>query len=217
MKRFLWLVTILLVVFAPCAHADSIPITQANIPFLIGPPDDNLLKCTFNGPGVNIVASGGDVVSGSDIISSPGSSLTPVILYVVWGTDVHGSVSLGGQVYPVEGLAVVPPAITALGSFTFPMTSNGTFTVSVPARLNPIFGLAGSDILQSFFLQAPPGRLVLTFDFSPGQPGVPASYQLTQGFYTTTPEPGALGLMASGLVGIAGAVLRKRNCQRSAN
>jgi PEP-CTERM motif len=214
MKRLLCLVMMLFVVFAPCAYADSIPLfAQANIPFLVNFGGDNLLTSTFNGPGVSVVAFGGDLVYDWELNSLPGSSLKPVVEIIAFG-PAQGSVTLGGQVYPVDGLGeALTPAITALGSFTFPMTSNGTFTVSVPARLSPISGFAGSE----FFLQAPPGRLVLTFDFFPSQPGFPASYQFSQGFYTTTPEPGALGLMASGFAGIVGAVLRKRNCQRSAN
>jgi len=216
MKRFLCVVVIPLVVFVPCAYADGIPtlFAQANIPFVINSGSgDNLGISTFNGPGVSIVADGGDLVYDWERNSLAGSSLTPVVELIAFGS-AQGSVSLGGQVHPVDGLGeALTSAITALGSFTFPTNGNGTFTVSLPATLNLISGSAGSE----FSLQAPPGRLVLTFDFLPAQPGFPATYEFVQGVYTTTPEPGTLGLMASGFAGIVGVVLRKRNCRRSAS
>jgi PEP-CTERM motif-containing protein len=228
MRRFLWAIALLLPVWGHCAYANSIPTftAQANMPFLVNVDGENQLTTTFNGPGVSIVAEGGDVVcdsppewctQGVSFSLTPGSSLTPSIDLIDFDGSAKGTVRFGGQFHPVQGLGLLFPSAITAGSFTFPKNGNGTFTISVPATLNgPIVGHT-ADFSGDFNLQIPPGRLVLTFDFFPGQDGFPASYGFSQGVFTTVPEPGTLGLMMSGLAGIVGAALRKRNCQRSAN
>jgi hypothetical protein len=79
----------------------------------------------------------------------------------------------------------------------------------------PIQGQLGSrETFHQFTLQIPQGRLVLTFDFERANGEAPAYYQFSQGKFTTTPEPGTFGLIASGFAGMVGAVLRKRNSRR---
>jgi hypothetical protein len=225
MKRFQWATPLLLLILTQCAYADSIStfVAQANITFLTNFGSGDNQGSTFTGPGVNLSASG-DVSCfwcGLGAYSlTPGSSLTPSV--VTDGLDftfVHGSMTFGGQSQVCFGASGVfgdcgldASGITALRSFTFP-TNGRNFTVTMPATLNgPIGGALGAN---QFDLQIPSGRLILTFDFVPGQSGgPPAYYQFSQGMFTTTPEPSTLGLMASGLAGIVGTVLRKRNCKR---
>jgi PEP-CTERM motif-containing protein len=104
-------------------------------------------------------------------------------------------------------------SISAL-SFTFPTNGVSTFTVRVPAILNgPIQGQGDFPNFSSFQLNMPQtGHLVLTFNFFPASGGVPANYEFSQGNFvaTTTPEPGTLGFMVTGLAGIIGVIRRKR-------
>jgi PEP-CTERM motif-containing protein len=142
----------------------------------------------------------------------PGSALKPNIDIIAFGGS-QGSVTFEGQVHPVDALFQLSPAITALGSFQFP-TNGRSFTVSVPAMIDGLIGGRTLDMSGNFNLQIPPGKLVLTFDFFPGNGNsVPPFYEFSHGTFTTTPEPGTLGLMASGLAAIVGAVLRKRNVE----
>lgn len=212
MKPFLAAVALLCPLITQCAYADSISTfhVQANIPFQAG-QDNQYPPATFTGSGANITTSDGDVVcddwcsvGGSLLV--PGSTLKPNINVIYFGNS-QGSVTFGGQVHPVQDLFGAP-AITALGSFQFP-TNGRNFTVSVPAMIGLIVGDT-LDMSGNFNLQIPPGKLVLTFDFFPGGNGVPPFYQFSHGTFTTTPEPGTLGLIASGLAAIVGAVLKRK-------
>jgi hypothetical protein len=84
MKRFLWVVMMLFVVFGPCAYADGIPIfnvTQAIIPFVTNGAGDND-TFSFAGPLININGGGTtqcDWCMYSDFSLTPGSSLNPSI------------------------------------------------------------------------------------------------------------------------------------------
>jgi len=84
MKRFQWRISILLLILAQCAFADSVPtfITQANMPISTNFGGDNM-TFTFSGPGVGMF--GGGDASGCDwcfvgqFSNIPGSSVTPDI------------------------------------------------------------------------------------------------------------------------------------------
>jgi PEP-CTERM motif-containing protein len=226
MKRFLAAVTLLCPLLTQCAYADSIPtfVVQANIPFQVDIGENQFPPATFNGSGAYITTTNGDVVCygwctpGS--VLPTGSTLKPNIDIIAFGggngSISLGSVTFGGQVHPVADLHELAPAITALGSFQFPTDGRSSFTVTVPAMIDGLIGGDTLDLAGEFNLQVPPGKLVLTFDFFPGGGGVPPNYEFSHGLFTTTPEPGTLGLMASGLAGIVGAVRRKRNNNFSA-
>jgi hypothetical protein len=215
MKPFLATLTLLCPLITQCAHADGINTfsAQANIPFQVNYGGPNQLPpASFTGSGANITTAFGDVVCNGWCFSGdvllPGSALQPNIDIIAFD-EVQGSVIFGGRVHPVDGLNQLLPAITALGSFQFP-TNGRNFTVSVPATIDGLVGGSTSDMAGDFYLQIPPGKLVLTFDFSPGGNGVPPYYQFSHGIFTTTPEPGTLGLMASGLTAIVGSVVKRK-------
>jgi hypothetical protein len=100
-------------------------------------------------------------------------------------------------------------------SFIFPFGGNNPsiFTVTVPAS----FGLVQGETSNGTFFDVniPPGKLVLTFDYYPASNGNPGAYWFSQGYYKAQgvpgiPEPGTIGLVATGLGGIVGLIRRKR-------
>ena len=211
----------LLAVFAPCAYADSVPtfnIFQAVIPFSANGGGDNEFF-SFVGSGI-AVSGGGTAVCGWCNVLTPllaGSSLNPSISLATFD-NTEGSASIGGHSYNLSGGFLFSSSITALGSFTFPTSSKGGFTVTVPAVLNgPIQGFAASFPSGTYNLQIPTsGTLVLTFAFFPSQDGFPAFYQFSRGHFSVLPipEPGTLAMMGSGLCGIASIVGRKMKRDR---
>jgi PEP-CTERM motif len=226
MKRLQWAITMVLLAMAQSAYADSVPafsITNFSVPFI---PDNGSGDNEFyflSGPRANIAGSGTVrcfAWCGVGVMLFPGSSLTPNLDLVTF--DSVNFIQLGGQM-PASFAVLFNSSITALRSFSFPTNGVSTFTVTVPAVFNgPIQGQGDFRGFNSFNLNVPPGHLVLTFNFIPASNGIPANYQFSQGqfdgpFVVGTPEPGTLGLVASGLAGILGAVLRKRGCKRSAN
>jgi hypothetical protein len=143
----------------------------------------------------------------------PGSSLEPDLGLVTF--DSVNFIELGGQM-PSSDAVLFNSSIAALRSFTFPTNGVSTFTVTVPAAFSgPIQGFGDFPNFNSFNLHVASGQLVLTFDLVPAQNGVPANYQFSQGYFVSTvPEPGTLGMMATGLAGIiVGIIQRKRNCR----
>lgn len=217
MKRLLWAIALVVPIFAQWAHADSITmfVAQANIHFVANCCGGDNQHATFIGPGVNLTASGDVSCSWcgpATVFLVPGSSLTPNVdnrsLDFVF---VTGVLVFDGQPQVVNpnDSGLFATGITALGSFRFP-TNGRNFTVTVPAMLDgPLGGGTGEGpTLHSFDLQIPTGKLVLNFDFV--RDGTTPYYQFSHGVFTTVPEPGTLGLMASGLAGILGIVLRKR-------
>ncbi len=226
MKRFRYASVLVLLMLAHYAHGDSVStfVAQATIAFGPSPGGDNMLA-TFGGAGVNLNASG-DMSCAPSVFwcdsfaptLTPGSSLKPTAFLSF--TYVEGRVTLGGRsrICSVD-CGLFGTEIAALGSFQFPINGRD-FTVTVPATISPVF--MGVQVMgqlgdQRFALQVPQGRLTLTFHFEApvGQNAPPPYYQFESGFFTTTPEPGTLILMGSGLAGIVGAVLKKRRSKEN--
>jgi hypothetical protein len=97
--------------------------------------------------------------------------------------------------------------ITPLKNITFPTNGQLQFGVTVPAIMSgPLSGQVGN---RPFNVQTSPGTLSLNFYLpNPDQPFIYLFDGAT--FSTSVPEPAPFGLMAAGLVGLVGVVLRRR-------
>ncbi len=217
MKRILRVVMMLFVVAAPCAYADDIPIfgvTQTIIPFITNGNGDNEVF-TFIGPGINI--NGGGTVQCDwcmffDFSLTPGSSLTPGIERMIFD-NTNGTATIGGQTFDLSGGFLFDSSILALDSITFPTDGRSSFTVSVPAGFSEQFIQGSAPSFGNYNLQIlgyGVGTMSLNFTFVP-QNGAPSFYEFSRGQFSlvSAPEPGTLGLMATGLAGIVGMIRKK--------
>jgi hypothetical protein len=217
MKRLTWALVLPFALFCS-AHADSIytfDAGQVTYIFGVNQGGDNA-SYSLIGPNINLTGGGTAFCQpptsfcDADVPILPGTSLNPSI-----GVDFEfstGGVKIGGHTY--EAVLFVS-SITA-APFTFPMGGNvpATFTVAVPAAFSVVAGMVQNQAGSPLNVTIPPGKLVLTFKYFPAANGDPARYFFSRGQYVvTTPEPGTLGLMATGLAGIVGMILRKRDWQ----
>ena len=213
MKRFIWLVVLPFALFCS-AHANSIySFNAGQVTFIFGENSDggNALY-SLVGPNINLSGVGTAICLSFCVDNPilPGTSLNPSI-----GIDFefsNGGVEIGGQTY---GAILFVSSISA-ASFTFPLGGSvpTTFTIADPARFSVVDGRVLNDAGSPLNVTIPPGNLVLTFNYFPAGNGHPAWYFFSGGQYVVaTPEPGTLGLMATGLAGIVVLILRKRDCQ----
>jgi hypothetical protein len=223
MKRYQWTLAMLLVVVAQCAFADTIStfdITGVAISVVQFGGDNNNLRLVFTGPGTDISASGVILCQSWCGVEKifPAGSKSPVPF---GPEDIYleglSTVRVGGQSFFPDATGLEGPlALSFSGGFTFPVKGS-SFTACQPASISsPITGSGSATSGQfiDFALLMPAGgKFCSTWDFSPAFPGSPAGYQFVKGNFVAgvTPEPGTLGLMASGLAGLVGVILRKRN------
>ena len=191
-------IAILFSVTAQCSYADSIPIfhiTQATM--FMGPNDGTGDNVSFflTGPGINITGIGGmacfDWCSGP--IPDP-SLATPSQIFLTG----FGPAIIGGKTYDGMFLDFNP----------FIFDESGGLIASTSGR-------AGSDTGPFQFNLTLPTNGNWSFNFAPttDENGNPA-FIFTEGEFRAsaplpTPEPTTVGLMLTGLAGIAGIVKRK--------
>lgn len=227
MKRFLSAIALLLAGIS-CAYAQTI--TQSVAIGLDAGESDNVTS-TLVGPGVNVLAFGYTADQNpngyggysqcywcnSGAVEAPGTSLNPSLQLVF--VQIAGSLTYGGQTYCQGPGGCVAgssgEALTTSQNITLPTNATGgqVFTFTVPAE-------AGSftvtlDNGENLGLSPNPTNGELTLSFVAfGSPDNPfEGYSFSGGTFTTavsTPEPGPLGLMAAGLVGILGLGLKRR-------
>jgi len=162
-----------------------------------------------------------------------------LITNVTGGTDPQ-TLGLTGNIsgtFTIGAITTVGPLqtapVTGTGLFTIKDEANVTFTASLAwvdistffgagginsggvANLMPVsYGGANTDLL-AFFNNG--GTTNLTFNFSPGKTltnlttGVATNSTTFSGSASAVPVPGALGLMATGLIGVVGLGLRKKS------
>jgi hypothetical protein len=191
---------ILLAAFAQYSYADSIPtfhITEATM--FMGPNDgsgDNVFY-SFTGPGVTITGLGGmacfDWCFGP--VSDPNGSESQVF------AGFFDTVIIGGRSYDPFALSI--DIFDCCGG------------LNASAR-----GIVGSDTGPLEFRLTLPTGGSWSFHFAPttDQDGNPA-FIFTDGSFQAsaplpTPEPATIGLMLTGLAGIAGIVKRKSKFHR---
>ena len=206
MRRILWV--LVLFVISPSLYADSIPVfnlTSATLLFTVNSGSGDNASFGLSGPGTVVFGEGG---AGCDWCFAgtsfqPGQSLNGSVSFV--GIDFILSIQLGGQTLDVNSTTLGSTSLLA-GSFLFPTDpQTTTFTVAVPAHFSGLLLGSSSPNFPTFGLRIPAGRLFLTFDSSGGQ------FFFSQGVYfATTPEPGTLIMVGSGLLAMGTLVYRRR-------
>jgi len=204
MERLLSVVLMAFVVLAPCAHSDSI--LNINCTYAtahMGPNNgsgDNL-SFTLIGPGTNITGIGG--MACFDWCSGPIPDLNSVGTSQVFVSFFTGA-TVGGITYdPNSDLAIFCCLFSISGDL------NGS-----------VSGLVGEPLKPLNLTLPCCGAWNLNFAFFPASDGSPAYYQFVSGTFiagtppAAIPEPGTLGLMATGLAGIFGVIQRRRLIHR---
>lgn len=215
MKRFLLplsLLCITLISSSARMNADTISITQAVISINLNFGAGDNVSSSMTGPGTQISGGGG---AGCDFCFTnaflfPGTSVSASVDFIAPLQSLL-AVQINGTTYDPNNLSFGSSFISS-GTITFPAGNVPVFTVTLPATVADIHGgviSAG----QSLTLIIHPGELVLSFHLKPANDVFPANYEYAGGEFITTPEPGTLGLMASGLAAIAGAIVGNRNKQ----
>ena len=190
MKRFLWLIPIVFFLISATASADSFRI-------LFFPND---------GGGDNFIVQ--KQVADAKILINGGTSPPFFTTFYEPGSTIGGTtqvffgssfVQVGGNSFELSFLD--GPGSLFMSSFTLP-TNGKDFTVPVMLR----FSASGTviDTGQTFDLGGSANGHI-TFHFSDG------FYFTDRAGFIPAPEPGTVGLMATGLAGIVGVIRRKRS------
>jgi hypothetical protein len=202
MKRLLWIVVMFVVVFVPCSYADSFQITQ--VTGLMDGKTGNTgehISFTFTGPGTTIQAFGTMQCYPWCYIDQGLQPDTSAPIGEVFVSYFSGPVIIGGKTYDS---AVADPS-----SF---FTEGGSLNPSVVLQVEQGFG----NWTEVELTLPQNGGWTFYFDYIPPHDDSPGGYLFNHGeFYnasppTPVPEPGTLGLMATGLAGITGLIRRKR-------
>jgi len=197
-KRTLSLAVLAFVVSAPCAYADSIPILDINITYAtagLGP--DGGVSFALFGPGTTITGYGGMACYAWCLQAIPDlSSVNPSQVFV----GGFLSVTIAGMSYNPDLLSLQCCLFSASGDLG-----------------GSVSGFVGQDETFRYLnLTVPGGGWNFNFNYFPTTNGNPAFYVFSSGSLTAgtppapTPEPGTLGLMVTGVVGIAGVIRRRR-------
>jgi PEP-CTERM motif len=202
-KRIRSLVALAFVLSAPCAYADSIPILDINITYATASmgPDGGVVFALF-GPGTDITGYGG--MACFSWCSGPIPDLNAVSAAQVF-VGAFLSVNIAGTSYN--------PDLLSLNCCLFSPSGDLSGSVS---------GFVGQDVTFRYLNLTLPGGggWNFNFDYFPPMNGNPAFYQFASGSFTAgtppavTPEPGTLGLMTTGVVGLGGAIRRRRLLRR---
>ncbi len=197
MKRFLWASPILLVVISASAFATSTTI-------FLSPNDGSGDNFGFS-QGGDLGLGGGTPFRFFNIFGgyAPGSTFGGATSVFLGG----GFIQIGSTTYDLD---FTGPGGLFISPFTFP--SNGqSFSIQVLAGFSAqaLIFVNGQPQLLNISGSAP-GEMQFTWDPSSGL------FFGNSVVFTTAPEPGTLGLMATGLIGLLGAVGRKLRIKAAA-
>jgi PEP-CTERM motif len=198
----------LLTLLMPKANANTISITQALVS--IGPNEgsgDNV-SSTMGGRGTFISGGGGascDFCGGSNFFL-PGQSVSASVGFIA-PLEFLSTVQIGGITFDPNDVTFGSAFISS-GTIRFPAETNTPpiFTIILPASFSEVHGATTN---QQLTLAIHSGELVLSFDLMSPSAGATASYFYSSGEFITTPEPGTLVLLATGLA-VVGSLLRRR-------
>jgi len=204
MKRLLWTIPMLFALISVNALADSVTYTITNANLYISPNygGGGNLGFSMMGNGITLIGDGGTDPSFFDgsngyLPGSPGEGGAALFFW-----DVI-SAKIGSTTYGFDDIQLDCCSAGFGGNgFTFP-TNGKNFTIILPAGISLVSGTIVPDD-QSFSLIFTPGRLTMSFYFAPD-----GRYYPSQATFVSAPEPGALGLMATGLAAIVGVLGRK--------
>jgi len=201
-KRICSFAVLAFIVSARCAYADSIPILDVNITYAtagLGPGGGVVF--TLFGPGTNITGYGGMGCSAWCLQAIPDLSSVNASQVFVGG---FLSVTIAGISYNPDLLSLQCCLFSAFGDLG-----------------GSVSGFVGQDETFRYLnLTVPGGGWNFNFDYFPAGNGNPAFYLFSSGSLTAgtrpapTPELGTLGLMGTGLVGLAVVIRRKRLFRR---
>lgn len=202
MKRLLWAAPILfLVATTVCASADSLNI-------FLTPNDGSGDNFGFlqQGNGITIAIGGGTPFDFfNDQGYTPGSGFGGTTGVFFSGATIQ----IGNNIFD---LGFNGPGALFVSSFTFP-TNGSSFSIPVQANFSAQAYYFDADGQLHPINIGGSGHGVMTFNYSSATGLYFAPF--TPVVFTTTPEPGNLALMATGLLGILGAARQTFSGRRS--
>jgi hypothetical protein len=187
MKRFLWVTPIVFVLLSACALADSVRISYG--PFDFG---DNFAGVQ-RGPGFAAAVYGGTPLDFFNIRGyEPGSAL---------GGSTYLAISIGFAQIGRNFYELTPTGYGELDLSNFTLPTNGKDLVRVLVQIEYSAPMMIIDTGEDLDLGGGARGFI---DFTRGQDGL-----YYAGSFSQAPEPGTLGLMGSGLIGVVALVRRR--------